>query len=158
MRHFFLSLWSSSPKFFVNFCRHNAWALLVTLATLTILKARAFDSRSPRNKINDEGKWLNLPFIRYLLLYMYWCYHPQNVFGKTKVYLLWETKMFLMGNQKWQKNLNLKSWKSQTLIFGFVIFGFPLKKYFFSEQTYFCPTKKKFGLIASIEKKRYYKR
>ena len=93
-------------------------------------------------KIPHLLKWLNLPFIIYLLLY--WCYQPQNFFGKTKVYLLWETKIFLIGNQNWQKNLNLKSWKSQILIFGhfgrfsifqiqffFVIFGFPLKKYFF---------------------------
>ena len=81
----------------------------------------------------------------YNIIYLlYWCYHPQNFFGKTKVYLLWETKFCLMGNQKWQNKLNLKSWKSQILIFVhfgrfsifqiqffFVIFGFPLKKYFF---------------------------
>ena len=44
-------------------------------------------------------KRLNLPFIIYLLFY--WCYQPQNFLGKAKVYLPWETKLFLIGNQKW---------------------------------------------------------
>jgi len=93
-------------------------------------------------KIPHLLKWLNLPFMIYLLLY--WCYQRRNFFGKTKVYLPWETKLFFDGKPKMTKNLNLKSWKFQILIFShfgrfsifqiqffFVIFGFPSKKYFF---------------------------
>ena len=93
-------------------------------------------------------------------------YQPQNCFGATKVYLHWETKIVLMGNQKWQKNLNLKNWKSQILIFGHFggvsIFQIQFflsflvshqKNIFFSEQTYFCLTKNIFGMITLIEKK-----
>ena len=121
-------------------------------------------------KISHLLKWLNLPFIIYLLLY--WCYYPQNVFGKTKVYLLWQTKMFLIGNQKWQKKIEFeklkipKSWYSailgdfQFFKFNFFChFWFPIKRIFFlSKQTYFCLTKPIFGMIALIEKKIYYKR
>ena len=67
-----------------------------------------------------------------------------------------------MGNQKWQKNLNLKLWKSQTLKFGdfqiqffFVIFGFPSKKVFFLKVNILLFTKNILGTIASIEKKIY---
>ena len=90
-------------------------------------------------KIPHLLKWLNLPFIIYRLLY--WGYQSQNVFGKTKVYLLWETKMFLMGNQKWHQKFEFEKLKIPNLdilaILGdfqffkfnfFVIFGFPLKK------------------------------
>ena len=69
---------------------------------------------------------------------------PQNCFGKTKVYLLWETKIVLMENQKWQKQFEFEKLKISNpdilpfwQIFNFsnsiffVIFGFPLKKYFF---------------------------
>jgi len=41
----------------------------------------------------------------------------------------------------------------------FCHFWIPIeKKIFLSEQTYFCPSKKIFGLIALIKKKIYYKR
>ena len=64
----------------------------------------------------------------------------QIFFGKTKVCLLWEKNIFLMGNQKWQKKIEFEKLKifqnGQISGFGilnfsssnfFVIFGFPSK-------------------------------
>ena len=91
-----------------------------------------------------------------------------NFFGKTKVYLLWKIKFFFDGEWK-----NIWIWKVKTpkpwylAILGdfqffkfnfFCHFWFPIKKYFFFRANILCLTKNIFGLIASTEKKIYYKR
>ena len=93
-------------------------------------------------KISHLLKWLNLPFIIYLLLY--WFYHPQNVFGSDKSIFSLRNKNCFDGKPKMTKNLNLEKLKkpnpdiwpigeifnfSNSIVF--VIFGFRLKKYFF---------------------------
>ena len=120
-------------------------------------------------KIHHLPKWLNLPFINYLLFYS--CYQPQNCFGKKKIYICFEKQNVFDGKPQMTKNSNLKSWKCQILIFGhfgsvlifqiqfvFVIFGFSLKTMYLSKQIYFCLTKTFFGMIVLIEKKIYFKR
>ena len=60
-------------------------------------------------KIPHLLKWLNLPFIIYLILY--WCYQPQNCFGTTKVYLLWQTKFVFYGKPKMTKKFEFEKLK-----------------------------------------------
>ena len=89
---------------------------------------------------------------------------------KTKIYLHWD-KNFFNGKPKMTKKLNLKNWKSPKMatcqdlgfstfqiqiVLSFLVFN--QKKICFSKQIYFCLTKKVLRLIASIEKKIYYKR
>ena len=96
----------------------------------------------------------------------------QKMFGKTKVCLLWEKNISLMGNQKWQKqnwiwkieNLlkwpNIRIWDFQLFKFNFFL-SFLVshqKTFCFSKKIYFCLIKNILKMIASIEKKIYYKR
>ena len=91
----------------------------------------------------------------------------QKCFCKTKVCLLWEKNIFLMGNQKWQKKIEFEKLKSpkmatyQDLGFStfqiqiFCHFWFPIKKKCgFWKQIYFCRTKKFLGRRRYIVKGR----
>ena len=54
-------------------------------------------------------KWLNLPFIIYLFLY--WCHQPKNIFGTTKVFLLWDKNFFFDRKLKMTTKFDFENFK-----------------------------------------------
>ena len=131
---------------------HKRRTTLVPWSVQKILELGPWNSRvGPGVSKIEAGRQYKITmffttFIIYLLLY--WCYknQPQNFFGEKKVYLLWETKLFLMGNQKWQNKFEFEKLKISNPniwpfweIFNFsnsiffCHFWFPIKKIFFSQ-------------------------
>ena len=66
----------------------------------------------PPPKKKKKTKMTKFTFYTIYLLFS-WCYQSKKVFGKTKVFLLWEKNnfFFLMGNQKWQKKFDFENLK-----------------------------------------------